>query len=896
MKKIQYILLFLTLQSLLFVSCTQEDEWQMTPEQRNLIGTAVNFEPYVGTFENGTRAVLPSAVTNGGFNRGDMMYIYRQYLDSNGKWTYGDADKVLPGTIYKYTEQYNGETGIYVKSSWKPYEKKKFSMVDGTFNYTMPNAITKADSIIWENGSTVRFRCWVLSSLCGGLDGDKYNVNYPDYMVCDWVTVSGPTEQIPMAMRHLGCRFVFSPYGGNSFVNSDAFRIQISTDWEDYMRDDNADTDDEDAADKAPTEEIAKERAAKVKEIYEKMCFPAGVDMDDMSLLACKETRTNLTSGQAREQAPYATTYQHGKVSAETIAQQARRPEFIGYYGSSNYMVTIPYDMSSENDGELITLPSYTRFRVYLRDVNNGDRGGSPTTGAESDYHIFVLSDVRKRDGNGNTLSEQAFPEGITLKAGNSYQFYVGYVYDQVKVTAADNFSWAEQDLGEALATNQVVDPNMPTEKLKWWHKGIDEAIERTKTSDANYNPEFHIKTVEEYLELVDLVNGNFKFDETIKKAYRTNPVTHKRDHVAWYTDINKDANGVPDTVWISRQDAEAQGYVFYNHYHPKDATNSAGAEEDILRAPYNFFETDVQRRFTVYIDSDLDFTDWNIESLGKTGAPFAGNIDGQGHVLKDLYIKKNGSNDQLLGYAQEGVIKNLRIVSTHPVSIAGTCEKERVVGCSIIAPSTTGALAEVVKGTCYFVGCSHIGNSEKPLVASLDNSGEDNYFYMYGCMQAARGLTGAALSGAGAEFLQSQGEFTELKNVEYDNFACNYFDTTLSPSAIAVTGVTENYNRRQYIRGVSTNTLCAKNDYLVDLKTDWEHQLNAAQRKAYYGVAPWRAMNYAIQRYNSESEEVNRCLMHYENNTVGYDHRYPVLVPNAPTEDQCENITDKFN
>lgn len=902
MKKIQYILLFLTLQSLLFVSCTQDDEWKMTQEQRDLIGTAVNFEPYVSNFEVGTRVGEPVAVTNGGFNRGDMMYIYRQYLGSDGKWTYGDGAPVLPGTIYKYTEQYNGETGIYVKSSWKPFENKRFSMKDGDFNYTMPNLITKADSIIWENGSTVRFRCWTLSSLCGGLGGESYNVTYPDYMVCDWVTVSGPTEQIPMAMHHLGCRFVFSPYGGNSFVNSDNFRIQITYDPADYMREDNADTDVEDAADKAESLEKATELANNVKAVYEKMCFPAGVDMNDMSLLACKETRTSLTSNEAREKAPYTTTYQHGKVDAETIASYARRPEFIGYYGSSNYMISIPYDMSSEHDGELITLPPYTRFRVYLRDVNNGDRGGSAGSGAESDYHIFVLGDVKKRDGNGNTLAEKAFPDGITLKPGYSFQFYVGYVYDQVKVTAADNFSWTKQDLANAEAENKVKEPEVLEVKYKWWHDGIDEAIKRTQTSSDNYNPEFHIKTVEEYLELIDLVNGNFTYNDEVKKGYRTNPETKKRDLVAWYTDIVKDENGVPDTIWISREDAEAEGYVFYNHYHPKDATNSAYAEEDILRAPYNFFETDVQRRFTVYIDNDLDFNDWNIESLGKAGDPFAGNLDGQGHTLHNLYIRKDGSKDQLLGYAQEGVIKNLRIVSVHPVSITGTCEKERIVGCSIIAPSTTGALAETVKGLCYFVGCTHVGNTTKPLVASL--SGDvDDYFYMYGCMQVARGLSGAALSGAGSQFLQTQGEFTELKEVEWDNFTCNYFDTTLSPSAIAVTGITENYNRRQYIRGVPTNILCAKNDYLVDLKTDWKNELDAIQRQAYYGVAPWRAMNYAIQQYNKENEDVNKCSMHYVNNTVGFDYRYPVLVPNTDPgnpyqidDSQWEDVTDKFN
>lgn len=878
------------------MSCTQDDEWQMTSEQRNLIGTGVNFQPYISDFNTSTRVGEPGPVYGGGFNRGDMMYIYRQYVNSDGSFSYpSDPTKTLPGTIYMYKAMTYGETNIFEKSSWKPYKGKKFSMKDGDYTYTMTNAITDADSIIWENGSTVRFRCWTLSSLGNSLGGDTYTVNYPDYSVCDWVTVSGPTENIPMAMRHLGCRLAFAPYGGNAFVNSDQFRIQITYDPADYMRDDNADTDTEDAADKAPSEADAIEMANAVKEAYEKMCFPAGVDMNDFSLLACEKG-----SGSTRTQAPYTNqTHQHGanEMTTDYIANSIRRPEFIAYAGGYNYMVSVPYDMSKENDGKNITLPPYTRFKVYLRDVNEGDKNQGM---AESDYHIFVLSDVMQRDKDGNSIKdEHPFKDGLTLKAGNSYQFTVGYHYNGITVTAADNFSWAEQELADANAVDKTETAPVKA-NFQWWHDAINSAIDRVQEgTDKNYNPIFHINTVQEYQEFIDLVNGNFKHDGGIHK-YRTVDSKTKEVIIKWYTSKTEDASGTHYN-WITQEEAEAQGYIFYNRYFPSDADRDAYAEIDVLDAPYSFFDSDVQRRFTVYLDQDLDLKDWPLESVGKTETvAFDGNFDGQGHTISNVYVRKDGSatNDQLFGYAKNGVIKNLRVVSTHPISIVGTCNTERILGCSVAAPSTTAAIAERAIGTCYFVGCSHIGNTTKPLVADGD------YFFMYGCMQAASGITGGALcgihAGSSTDFVKSQGEYTELKDVYWGNFACNYFDITLSPSAKAVSNLSGDdlkYNRRQYIRGTSTNILCAKNDNLIDVKTDWKTLKDDSQRASLYGVAPWRAMNYAIKKYNDDANsELNKCQMHYENNTTGYVHRYPTLVPAVPGAGQYEDVTDKYN
>ncbi len=901
MNKFYHILSFVLPLALTFASCSDEsDEWRLTPAQKDLIGTAVNFQPYISDFNTSSRVGEPGPVYNGGFNRGDMMYIYRQYADGSGNFAYpSDPSKTLPGTIYKYTAMTYGETNIFQKSSWKPYEGKKFSMKDGDYSYTMPKAITKADSIIWENGSTVRFRCWTLSSLSNNLSGDSYTVVYPDYSVCDWVTVSGPTENIPMNMRHLGCRLAFAPYGGNSFVNSDQFRIQITYDPADYMRDDNADTDDEDAADKAESLEKATEMAAAVKAAYEKMCFPAGVDMNDFSLLACEN---------GSDKAPYTgKTHQHGanEMTADYIATSIRRPEFLSYAGGYNYMVSVPYDMSKENDGKNITLPPYTRFKVYLRDVNQGDKLHGQ---AESDYHIFVLSDVMKRDGSGNTISsEHPFADGLTLKAGYSYQFYVGYYYDGITVTAADNFSWTQQDLE---AANAIYDQTDAPEKetFGWWHDAIDQAVERVqKGTEKNYNPVFYIANEQQYQELIDLVNGNFTYNGKLPVGEQIHKYRHvdsktKEVTIQWYVgEPVKDAAGT-HYAWITQEEAEEQGFIFYNRYYPSDADRDAYSEIDVLDAPYSFFDTDVQRRFTVNLTADLDLHDWPLESIGKSEeTAFAGNFDAQGYTISNVYVRKSGSNNQLFGYAKDGIIKNLRVVSTHPMSIVGTCDTERILGCSVIAPSTTGAIAERAIGTCYFVGCIHVGNTTKPLVT------EGDYFYMYGCMQAASGITGGALcgvtSGFSTDFVKPQGEFTELKDVYWNNFACNYYDTTLSPSAVAVTGATwmdeENktivYNRRQYIRGSSTNILCAKNDNLVDVTAEWD-KFKDTQRAALYGLAPWRAMNYGIKKYNDGVNDLNKCQMHYENNTTGYIHRYPVLLPEVPGAGQWEDVNEVYN
>lgn len=899
MKKI-YTILF----CLLFLQLTscREDIEVPSGVDMSLIGSAVNFEPFVANFDI-TRAEpsKPTGNSNnheGGFNANDMMYIYRQYWDeTKSTWVYRNP----PGTIYKYTDLTLGESGVFDKTSWRVYEGKTFKFYDQSYTnnestlydtsldsenrpHSYLKRLEKGDSITWESGSTVRFRAWALSRMGNTLadkaddPGVPQTINYPDYMVCDWVTVSGPTQAIPLAMRHLGCRLGFTPRDNNQFI-----KIEIATDPEDYMREDNAQSDADDARDKHPAatnhenpeENSAEWCAANVKDAFDRMCWPAGVDMESMSLLTCSPDEK--------------TKYGHGTINEDFIKEKkaddtyknVKHAQFASSSDSRYYMVSIPYDMTTM---EPIVLPPYTRFKVWLRDVNSGDAGTSEQTGlSENRYHIFQLSDVKK-----SGTSELAFPNGFTMLAGYSATFSVGYHYGHtLEIYAEDSFSWDEMQLDPTVSTDEHDILDMPTASTySWWTSAITAACNNARQGQT-YKPDFKVSNPNELLEFAKLVNGDFTTTPIYKKVTITKtPGSNVENHeVEWYTGIGRNGDGTPDTLWITKAELQSLGYVLYDKYTPSIADRPATIEEDYLQTPYNFYDDQVKSRWTVTLNNDIDLKDWKLPTIGSEANPFCGYFDGAGHTLRNIYMH-DGTNEnkgQFFGYAKNGTIANLCMESTHPLSITGTCENERVLGCSVIAPSTTATLANQTLGYCYFVGCFHQGSSSAPLV----NDSRDMGFEMYGCMQANDGISSgqpALASITTQELIVAPFHDTiPLDEVTWGKVACNYYDTELSQGAIAFStqsGDLSAFHRLQYIRGAKTHILCAKNDYLVDSKTEWD-KLAPQRQQELYGVAPWRAMNYGIFMYNStQREDINRCKMHYEPaTTVGYAHLYPVLT-----------------
>ena len=802
--------------ALALVGCTADDaQWQLAPEQQELIGQGVNFsatmaQPFI------TRSVTYHH--DGSFNEGDQMRIFRQYANDNDVTTFDAAGEIF--RTYYLKMDYATGTSLSLGSDWLPKAGKLKS--DKIGETAMQTA---ADSLTWENGRTVRFRAWSRSNLAGRLDAGTRESFYPDFTVSDWVTVSGPTKNIPLTMRHIACRVGITAKAGNELSHA-----EICTDAADYDNE---------------------QDAAQVLAAYQKMCMPAGVDDQTFLLTTMTQARYNDAGTDFKNLEKYGTAdgiVTIGTKTASEIASTVQRPLFNSNDGRL-YLMSIPFDMSSEGEGQTIVLPACTRIKVWLYDVNNGDRHDTTgSTGTELKCHIFQLSDIKDEQGN------PVFQQGLTLRPGYSYLFSVGYHYNALTITASGSFAWEEQDLGNADANNKAQAQDQLD--FSWWTKAYTDAA-KTALGGGDFVPVFSIDNQAQFLTFIKLVNGT--------AATRMSGLTRGdlRD---------KDENGF-DTYWwlpdgetdpITREEAEQRGYVFYPHFYPSVSTQAAHVIEDYVQGPMDFYDTDFGTRYEVNLTQDINLYDWQLPSIGEnTEKPFRGHFKGNGHTLSNL----NMQSGCLFAHVMDGAITNLRIESTHAVDLLNEATASGklgwgcyIAGIAMQCPSSQNAIARSLHATSSVVGCIHVGDATGALVGSATN------LTMMGCMQAAVGIP----SGAGA--LLGSG------SVVGTSFKYNYYDVQLSPGTVAVGGSAATYDYDQYVRGAKSHVLKAKNDYLISDEVD-KNKLSATQLSEMYGLAPWKAMNLGIEAYNSTKIGGQYpCQMKYEMPSEGFANRYPVL------------------
>ncbi len=856
---------------LAIATACSDDDFYMTKEQEAMLGTAVNFNASISDpFMSRT-----SYNHDGKFNENDLITIYREYSNDNGQ-TFDES--TLGYRVYSYQPKTVSGTGVSINTQWKVQVGKIGYEPDrGTFTQT------EADSLTWDDGRTVRFRAWSLSNLSGCLGNGSWGSFYPDFTMANWITASGPTRDIPLSLKHLGCRIAITPKSGNQL-----YKVEVSTDYKDYMRIDNADSKEDDEADIC-SEEEARKRAEAVQAVYNKMCMPGGVDFSTGLKAMSKAYYNSHSNVSTIEQADdQAAMIEFGSKSADELTSLAVRPVFNNN-NNNQYLITIPHDMSTENAGDRLTLPSYTRFRVYIRDVNNGDKN-TPTY--EGTYHIFALNDIKDDAGN------ETFADGLPLAAGYSYQFSVGYLYNRLVVTMTNTLSWTEQDLAQAyLDDKQQTTANYD---YSWWTDAIDAAISRVLESSANsYNPVFSISSEEDFIGFIRLVNG----------VAGQNTASYTLERGEEYIDETSTSNLNKRWKWykvvdgkkteITKEEAEQDGFVFYHVYHPADGDNVAYYEEVVLDGAYSFYSNLVNRKFNVNLTADLDLNDVKLDNVGDSEEhSFLGIFNGNFHTISNVYVP----GGYLFGYVGQAqadaasagvgaVISNVVISSDHPLTVLKKGTSVKMLGIRMTAENYKAALADELLGTSYVVGCSNTGDGTVGLV------GKAEQLSMYGCMQTAHGITGGALLGA---YTDSSNPFfaPQTGTVQWGNFMCNFYDIDHSPKAHAVGSITDAYQRQQYIRASKTYMLCAWNDQIIT-DIDVLGAIKGTSRFAgFYGLAPWKAMNYGIYCYNnSDIGRIYPCNAHYEKeNTVGYNHRYPVLTSGQTTVSSSWNVLKLLN
>lgn len=862
--------IFCILSALLLLSACSDDVdrfSKISDEQKSLIGRAVDFSTSVADAFT-SRA---SYNATGAFNEGDVMTIYRQYYDDVG----ANFDATHEAyRVYYYKPNYAGSTGIILKTEWAIMTGQYGS--DGTAD-DVPDDRKRfeqqeSDTLTWEDGRTVKFRAWALSNLSGAY-GNRSSF-YPDFTISDWVHASGPTSSIPLTLRHIGFRMGFTPYPGNQIT-----RVEICLNKADYQRNDNADSATDDESDKLSDAE-AEAIANKVKEVYNRMCMPGGVDIEKQQLRAMSNDFWNSGNfGQIVSEASQSRMIDFATLSPTDIANNAKRPVFIGNNGNF-YCISIPHDMSNDanTSGEVLTLPLKTRFRVYLRDVNSGD--GMNTSGEEGTYHIFSLSDV---------LSEIEYPEGLKLYAGYSCMFQVGYLYNEFKVDPVHSFSWVEQDLAQGSFADDIPSITPSETPYKWWQDAIDAAI-TTAIGGGNFNPNFTISSEAQFLEFINLVNGTAATNTgSLERVLRNKPNTENGTNYWWYDPDNATDSETGDTIWVTQADAATRGFIFYKHYYPADGDRAAYYTVDYLQGAYNFYSNIVRRAFTVTLTADLDFKDIQLPApVGNSSTNYFGGIfNGGMHTISNVNLPRG----YIFEYTNGASVTNFTLMGKHRLAIVKQGTRTNIAGIAsyVPAPANGHALADELISTSYVVGCIHYTESVYDTPGAL--VGDADNLYMYGCMQTSRGIEGGALVGRYYSNLAPQ----DPNDLKWGRFMCNYYDTTLSPSAHAVGNINDNYAPQEYIRGRRTHILCAYSDHLVD-KGVYE-QLNDQQKLEFYGLAPWKAMNYGIHQYNTTSVgKAAPCNAHYSGIIGGYSHFYPLLKPGVPAADQYADVLKQGN
>lgn len=869
--------LLIILSLLLLASCGKEPGiavQTMTKDQYALIGRAVNFDTSESEVYQ-TKADYYS--TGGGFNEGDFLTVYRQY------WVDPPPTADTPGhfgelsyrVYYRHHEYAPGTNTRVGEPTWKPRVGKKGYNEEFDALHPTEHIFTQAesDSLTWDNGRTVRYRAVGRSNFYNSINGSKASY-YPDYTYSEWVTASGPTNDVAFVMKHLASRIMFEPRAGNRI-----YKIEISTDAADYMREDNSDSRDHDTSDKAEEAE-ATERAANVAAIYNKMCLPAGVDWETGHLRGMYKSYYDAAANFYDIDERNATDgivdiFEYGTLTGTQIKDNAQRPVF-NRIDTRFLFMTVPYDMSNDaTKGDILTLPGYTRFRIYLYDINSGDEDATNPNKKdfEKSYHIFTLSDIAE-------FSEK----GLDFSAGNSYTFSVGYKYDTFSVSLVNGMSW---NIGDTVNGTAADDPAATpvTTPFAWWTDAFASAT-------ATVPPSFTIRSSAELIELETLVSGaavtasaatgNLKQENRqIKKADGT--VDTENSGYWWYTG---DLNDTDSVKWYGKAGTTVAegpfrsspipdafpGFIFYWN----------GTGWDYLKSAFDFYDNSNHRPYKVELGADIDMHDVRMAAIGSPTAPFRGDFNGMGYLLSNLDI----AGGYLFGYISKSSIRNLRISSTNRVGLVNTGVGENhLIGISVEADCTGSSIASSLIGTVdaevftsYVVGCIHTGSASAAMVGQADD------LIMYGCMEAGTGISKTGKSGVllGEYASTETEEFFNPQKTEYAQwgiFMCNYFDRFHSGEYAVPGRKTLDYHAQEYIRGLRDSELKAKNNYLIRDEVEFD-KLSDNQKLGLYGLAPWRAMDYAIWYYNTRMSagSLYPCDMWYSVNQTGYDNHYPVL------------------
>ena len=156
------------------------------------------------------------------------------------------------------------------------------------------------------------------------------------------------------------------------------------------------------------------------------------------------------------------------------------------------------------------------------------------------------------------------------------------------------------------------------------------------------------------------IFSGSVTNSGTIKGGIFDDTVTNSGGTISGGT-FNDTVASVFYPEWNRYEDIKITGLGTNERPYELDTVEKLKVFRDIVNGTNQTQNTDACAVLTA--DIDLDSEAWT--PIGNSSSKFTGTFDGQGHIIKDLFIDPNSTAQGLFGWIQGGTIKNFEVTGT---------------------------------------------------------------------------------------------------------------------------------------------------------------------------------------------------------------------------------------
>ena len=301
-------------------------------------------------------------------------------------------------------------------------------------------------------------------------------------------------------------------------------------------------------------------------------------------------------------------------------------------------------------------------------------------------YDETMLKNKKLNDQTYNGLKQVKFTKGnfkekikrISFFASSSNASYDIYINDEFQKTVSKEYPGiVSVEINDYEVNSKTFDVRIESSLKNTTN--ISNVVVYTKDTETNEKSfqmdNINIKFIDDGEENIELFANTRGFETGKQVTFELSIENNLTDN---YIINNKllAKMRIPSTVSdgtyniITKIDGEIvdnNTTITISHQQYNDLSGS-GTENDpyLITTALDFLSINKNKSAYYKITNDLDFEDVIYTSIGKEGNSFTGYLDGDNHILKNIYILSNDDYQGLFGFTENATIKNMIIENIH--------------------------------------------------------------------------------------------------------------------------------------------------------------------------------------------------------------------------------------